>query len=115
MKAYISACITACALAFEEVQIPEASGWSKLTIKENGKNLDLYVAMGTSKSSGTTLDIPYNNRGYLSRSASLDPNKYYKPNLMGGSVEYDVDLSQQNCGCVAAFYLVGMPGKNSAG
>lgn len=31
---------------------------------------------------------------------------YFLPNLLGGSVEYDVDLSQHECGCIAAFYLV---------
>ena len=45
----------------------------------------------------------------------MDPSQYYRPNLLGGSVEYDVDLSQSNCGCVAAFYLVGAPGKNRNG
>lgn len=45
----------------------------------------------------------------------MDPAQYYKPNLLGGSVEYDVDLSKENCGCVAAFYLVGAPGKNRSG
>lgn len=59
--------------------------------------------------------MPYNGRGYLSKTASLDPTGFYAPNLLGGSVEYDVDLSQSNCGCIAAFYLVGMPGKDRNG
>jgi hypothetical protein len=37
--------------------------------------------------------MPYNGRGYLSKTASLDPTGFYSPNLLGGSVEYDVDLS----------------------
>ena len=73
------------------------------------------MAMPSSKSSGSTITIPYDARGYLSESATLDPNKFFRPNLLGGSVEYDVDLSTRNCGCIAAFYLVGMPGKKSNG
>ena len=51
----------------------------------------------------------------LMESPSMDPTKIYRPNLLGGSVDYDVDLSQSNCGCIAAFYLVSAPGKNSSG
>jgi hypothetical protein len=49
---------------------------------------------------------------YLSEKPYLDPGSYFKPNLLGGSLEFDVDLSLRNCGCVAAFYLVNMPGYN---
>ena len=43
-----------------------------------------------------------------------DP-KYFKPNLLGGSVEWDIDLSNHECGCIAAWYLVKMPGKDDDG
>ncbi len=52
---------------------------------------------------------------FLSKTPYLDPASYFKPNLLGGSVEFDVDLSLRNCGCVAAFYLVKMPGYNQLG
>lgn len=45
----------------------------------------------------------------------MDPTKIYRPNLLGGSVDYDVNLSSSVCGCIAAFYLVKAPGKNSSG
>ena len=32
----------------------------------------------------------------------------YKPALRGGSIEYDVDLSDFDCGCVAGLYMVKM-------
>ena len=41
---------------------------------------------------------------------SLDPHGWYVPNLVGGSIEFDLDLSESGCGCNAAFYLVSMPG-----
>lgn len=59
--------------------------------------------------------MPFNKRGYLSESATLDPNSFWTPNLLGGSIEYDVDISSRNCGCIAALYLVRMPGKDSTG
>ena len=58
---------------------------------------------------GNAIDCPYNARATLSESPSLDPNGFFKPKLLNGSVEYDVDLSQTNCGCVAAFYTVALP------
>ena len=50
-------------------------------------------------------------------SPTLDPKNpdYFLPNLKNASVEYDVDLSNHECGCIAAFYLVSMPGRNSSG
>jgi hypothetical protein len=58
-----------------------------------------------SSSSGTALFTAPN----------MDPTKYFKPNLLGATVEYDVNLSNRNCGCVAAFYLVKAPGKDKNG
>lgn len=117
MKSFFAACLATAAMSFEMMEtINDTWGsWSKMTIYENGSPKDVYVAMGSSNSSGDTLNIPFNNRGYFSLSPSLDPSQFYKPNLLGGSVEYDVDLSQSNCGCIAAFYLVSMPGKKSNG
>jgi hypothetical protein len=39
----------------------------------------------------------------------VDPTKYFKPNMLGGSFEYDVDLSEVGCGCVTALYTILMP------
>jgi len=51
----------------------------------------------------------------LLETAYVDPYKIYRVSLLGGSVDYDVELSQANCGCVAGFYLTSSPGKNSSG
>ena len=58
----------------------------------------------TSSSFTTLLTVPY-----------MDPTKYFKPNLLGATVEYDVNLSNRNCGCVAALYLVKAPGVDANG
>ena len=46
---------------------------------------------------------------YLSTVPALDTTKYYKPNLLGGSIEFDVDLSRSGCGCLTALYAIVMP------
>lgn len=78
----------------------------------NGSYYTLYAAASFGAGGGNNYTCPANGRGYLSTTASLDFSnpQYYKPNLLGGSVEWDVDLSRHECGCIAAFYLVSMPG-----
>jgi len=71
--------------------------------------------MGSAQSRDSTIVIPYNERAMLLTSYTANSETIYRPNLLGGAVDYDVDLSQSNCGCIAAFYLVSAPGKNSAG
>ncbi len=73
------------------------------------------MAMHDIGSSGTTVKVPYHKRGVLLTSQELLPSNFYKPNLLGGFVEFDVDLSQANCGCIAAIYLAAMPGKDQNG
>jgi hypothetical protein len=109
MRTFIASVLATAALSLETVQ----NGWSTLTITEDGVQKTKYWTVGAS--SGTTMNVPYNQRGYITNTPSLDVNGFYKPNLLGGSVEYDVNLSSSTCGCVAAFYLVGSPGKNSSG
>jgi hypothetical protein len=111
MNSFLTACLTSVALSSQVV----SDGWSAVTVTVDGTPKTLYVAMGSSKSHDTTITIPYNERGYLSNTPSLDPNQFFRPNLLGGSIEFDVDLTTRNCGCVAALYLVGMPGKNQNG
>lgn len=60
-------------------------------------------------------EIGFNARVYFTESQTWDPNAYFKPNLLGGSMEYDVDLSQVTCGCNAAMYMISMPGIGSDG
>jgi len=63
---------------------------------------------------GNELTVKHDGRTYLGvserSSGSLDPHGWYIPNLVGGSIEFDVDLSQAGCSCNAALYLVSMPG-----
>jgi len=46
---------------------------------------------------------------YLSWDDTFDTSAYFMPSLVGGSIEYDVDISKQSCGCVTALYTITMP------
>ena len=80
----------------------------------DGSSKTFYVAAPFGSAGGTTYKVPSNGRGYISWEPSLNKSNpdYFRPNLLGGSVEYDVDLSHHECGCIAAFYLVSLPGKH---
>jgi hypothetical protein len=117
-KTFISACLASAAFSLTN-ELPTfdliPNGWQSIQITHDGEPKTLYVASDSYSSSGNRVTIPYNNRALLSQTPYMDPAQFYKPNLLGGSVEYDVDLSGSNCGCVAAFYLVGAPGKDRNG
>ena len=58
------------------------------------------------------MTCPHNNGGKISNTPYLDPEGWYRPNVLNGWVSYDVDLSRQQCGCIGTFYQVRMPGKD---
>mgnify|MGYP003695146441 FL=1 len=92
-----------------------------VTIQENGKNKTLY-AVGSkwapaSQTSGG-FSLPHSGRTYLGTkdgNGGFSPDMFYSPNLLGGSIEWDMDLSQAGCGCNAALYLISMPGYKQDG
>ena len=96
---------------------PVSNGFSEIDIEVDGSKKTYYVAASFSSSSSSDYHVPSNGRGYISESPSLDLSNpdYFTPNLLGGSIEWDVDLSDHECGCIAAFYLVSMPGKHDDG
>jgi hypothetical protein len=90
-----------------------AAAFPSINIKENGKDKTLYITSGQKwyhPKGGDTMDIPHGGRSYLAISDSNGPNNFYGVNLLGGSIEYDVDLSASGCSCNAALYLIRMPG-----
>jgi len=114
MKTLVTAILASTAIAAQLFE-SEPNGYSSIQIDEDGQTKTLYVAMDTTGSYGTTLKVPYNKRAMLLTASELSPSNFYRPNLLGGSVEFDVDLSLANCGCIAAFYLVSAPGKDKNG
>ena len=83
-----------------------------INIKEDGKPKTLYIvgADWYTPTGGDTMDIPHGGRSYLATSDSLGPDNFYGLNMLGGSIAYDVDLSNSGCSCNAALYLISMPG-----
>lgn len=102
-----------------------AGGYPTLTITENGAEKTLYVqypewtpedditvagnAVDFAATSGDGTKFEYAKRLYLSESPTLDIAQYYRPNLLGGAIEYDVDLGDVSCGCVSSISAVRMP------
>jgi|ERR1712086_16004 len=82
-------------------------------IKENGKDKTLYIISPPwfTPKGGSSMDIPYGGRAYLS-TTNANKGVFYTPNLLGGSIEYDIDLKNSGCSCNAALYLVDMPARD---
>ena len=58
---------------------------------------------------GSEIAFDWNNRMYLSTTPTLSTSTYFKPNLLGGSIEFDVNLNRSDCGCLTALYAIVMP------
>lgn len=93
----------------------QVSNGDAITIKENGVDKTVYVVGGGVHGNGRDYNLDWNGRGYLSNTPDMSPDNFYKPNLLGGAVDIDFDISGKDCGNVAAFYLVSMPGLDSSG
>lgn len=56
------------------------------------------------------ITIP-NNQKTLMKTSTIDGSEYaYMPILKGGAIEYTVDLSNTDCGCVAGAYAMAITG-----
>jgi hypothetical protein len=71
----------------------------KIQITEAGAEKDIYV-VGSSwappVASNTGFGLPHSGRAYLgtkNECGKFSSDMYYAPNLLGGSIEYDFDLS----------------------
>jgi len=74
-------------------QMYQLTNGSEINVTEDGVAKTLYIATHDGISGGSGLGIPHNTRGYLSNTPQSGAENFYTPNLLGGSVEYDVDLS----------------------
>ena len=103
-------------LILENKQLMNAN-FSPITINIDGKDVTKYIASDWCTSDGDKYTCNMNNRGFIVDEAALDQTspKFFTPNLLGGSVEWDVDMSQHECGCFNTFYTIKAPAKNSDG
>jgi hypothetical protein len=77
--------------------------WEGLEVTMDGEPLQLYITR-THWSEITPLgtngyNMGFNGRTYLSTTQDWSKDTYFRPNLLGGSMEYDVDLGTVSCGC----------------
>ena len=91
-----------------------------LDVTYDGEPKTLYI--GTPDSywftggGGDEVVIVPNGRAYLVEKDNIDdPHNYFAPNLLGGYMEFDTNLQYNECGCVAALYMVSMPARNEDG
>ena len=103
-KFFEYACLAALAYAYQPI-----------TVSENGIDKTVYITGCSPSSDGRGMRCSGPSGGKLSETNYLDPEGWYRPNVLGGSVSFNVDLSGQQCGCNAAFYQVRMPGKDQNG
>lgn len=108
-KIFAAVCISAISKA--------QSAYPSLKVMVDDVETELYAQYPSWAAVSTddfTVSYPFNKRAYLSTVDSLDTSKYFKPNLLGGAMEYDVDLSKVGCGCISAIYTVLMPGLDNS-
>jgi hypothetical protein len=60
----------------------------------------------SNEQSGSRVNIGNNSSLMLSEYASSALLQTFTPNLLGGAIEFQVDLSSMGCGCVASAYAV---------
>ena len=80
------------------------NGYQPLTITEDGAQKHVYITGCQSTQGGRGISCSHNNGGKIATTSYLDPEGWYRPNVLNGSVSYDIDLSRQQCGCNGAFY-----------
>lgn len=83
----------------------------------DGEEVTKYIASNNCTSEGSSYICEANSSGYIIDAPVFDLNEpnFFRPNLLGGRVEWDVDLSAHECGCVNSFYLVYAPAKAEDG
>jgi len=95
----------------------------QLSINNRGTSTLVTIPQsGGTKSGGLTiqgnlLKINHGVRAYFGNNCvtSFEPGMYFNFSLLDRTLSYTVDLSQANCGCNAALYLIRMPAYNSGG
>lgn len=89
----------------------------EITVNEVPQKLFVIYPDWTNKieTNDRSVTFDFNNRMYLSTVDYIDPAKYFKINLLGGSLSFDVDLSKSGCGCLTSLYAIMMPAMDNVG
>ena len=83
----------------------------ELRILENGANKTVYLQSqgGFTTPNETAFTIPHGRQLFLTNTSSWGPSNFYNPNMLGGSIEFDISLGDAGCSCNMAVYLARMP------
>lgn len=115
MRAFVASIVAMAVSAQQTLDIPVNNSPIQMTI--DGTPTTKYIASAGCSSSGSSYTCNMNNRGFIINSPNFDTGNpdFYKPNLVGGHVEYDINLSAHECGCFNTFYTLKVPALNSDG
>lgn len=116
-------CVDSCRNGPSPPPPPPGNGWNQclgsLTYTVDGKKKKAYVMDRPSDSNrghtvkirGSSLTMGHGPRVYLAHKCkkTISKDMFLTMNLLGKTLEYDLDMSKVGCGCNAAFYFVSMP------
>ena len=91
-KMFYKTLLLTCIILLNDVVI---HAFPQLNVTEDGEILKLYL-VGTNPPDvehGTSFTVQKNNRVYFTTSDAMGPDNFYNPNLLGGSIEYDLDIA----------------------
>jgi len=103
---------------FNSTQVWSSYGTLGVEVDGEQKNLQVIAPNGENvNTDGSKVVLGFNARIYLGKEGATDvgPNSYENFKLENMELEYTVSLGDAGCNCVAAFYMVAMPGKDSSG
>ena len=83
----------------------------------DGVETTKYVASWSCAGKANMLNCPPEGRAFLVNDPWFDTDEpnLWTPNLLGASIEYDVDLKNLDCGCLSKVSLLGMPTVDKTG
>ena len=96
--------------SYKQSQLDQ-QGLGTIDINVDGQKQTKYVLSKQCTGKKASYTCPLNSRGFIHNQPNYDIEApdFYKPKLLGGSIEWDVDLSGAACGTVNSFYMVSMP------
>jgi hypothetical protein len=59
---------------------------------------------------GNQIEMGLDNRAFVLTEANYSANKAFKPKYLGGTLKFDVDVSDLGCNCAAGVFLVALDG-----
>lgn len=78
------------------IAVPLTAAWRAVTFIENDKEITVYQ-VGYDGGSGTSFTMNHNHGTFFQMTngsgSNVDPSQFYSRRLLGGSVEFDIDMS----------------------